>query len=57
MEPDVKVTARGGVYFPGDAHLIPQQLVSNLVAHLKKNGVIILANHNVEDFDDRPNPE
>jgi D-amino-acid dehydrogenase len=50
MEPDVKVTARGGVYFPGDAHLIPQQLVSNLVAYLKKNGVIILANHNVEDF-------
>jgi len=50
LEPEVKVTARGGVYFPGDAHLIPQLLVSNLVAHLKKNGVIILANHTVEDF-------
>ncbi|MBL0739829.1 NAD(P)/FAD-dependent oxidoreductase [Chryseolinea lacunae] len=50
LEPDVRVTARGGVIFPGDAHLIPQLLVSNLVEHLKKNGVKILTHHDVSDF-------
>jgi len=50
LESGTKVTARGGVYFPGDAHLIPHVLVVNLVKHLKKNGVTILANHTVADF-------
>ncbi|RAW02283.1 NAD(P)/FAD-dependent oxidoreductase [Pseudochryseolinea flava] len=49
-EPDVKVQARGAVYFPGDAHLIPQLFIQNLITHLKNNGVAIRANTKVEDF-------
>ncbi|MCD9018684.1 NAD(P)/FAD-dependent oxidoreductase [Parachryseolinea silvisoli] len=48
LEPDVRVTARGGVYFPGDAQLIPQQLVAGLAAHLQQNGVTIHTNQGVE---------
>jgi D-amino-acid dehydrogenase len=48
LEPDVRVTARGGVYFPGDAQLIPQQLVAGLAAHLQQNGVTIRTNQGVE---------
>ena len=50
LEPDVKVSARGGVYFPGDAHLIPQQLVTNLISYLKENGVTFYTNTTVTDF-------
>lgn len=39
LEPDVKVNARGAVYFPGDAHLIPQDLVNHLISYLKDQGV------------------
>lgn len=50
LEPEVKVTARGGVYFPGDAHLIPQKLVKNLIDYLQKRNVIILPHTPVTDF-------
>ncbi len=39
MEPDVRVTARGGVYYPGDSHLIPGVLVRNLINLLRQQGV------------------
>lgn len=48
LEPDVRVTARGGVYFPGDAHLIPHQLVTGLAWHARQNGVTIHTDHGVE---------
>jgi len=50
MEPEVKVTARGGVYFPGDAHLVPHQLVKNLVDYLQKRSVIIRKHTAITDF-------
>ncbi len=50
LEPDVKVSARGGVYFPGDAHLVPQILVKNLIIYLKEQGVIIRSQTCVNDF-------
>lgn len=50
MEPDVTVTARGGVYFPGDAHLVPQLLSANLIQYLEGNGVTINRNTPVTDF-------
>lgn len=39
LEPDVKVKVRGGIYFPGDAHLTPQNLVVRIKHHLQQNGV------------------
>jgi D-amino-acid dehydrogenase len=39
LEPDVKVKVRGGIYYPGDAHLTPQSLVVQLKNQLETNGV------------------
>lgn len=50
LEPDVKVTARGGVYFPGDAHLTPQVLVTQLISHLKAKGVTFVPHTTVTNF-------
>jgi D-amino-acid dehydrogenase len=50
LEPDVKVNARGGVYFPGDAHITPQDFVSQLIQFLKTEGVIFHTNTEVTDF-------
>jgi D-amino-acid dehydrogenase len=50
MEPDVKVKARGGVYFPGDAHISPNLLVSGLIKFLKEQGVIFQTATTVQDF-------
>src|SRR5258706_3447737 len=51
LEPDVQVKARGGIYFPGDAHLTPQQLVHQLIPLLKNKGVSFLTRTRVNDFD------
>ncbi|MCB0490992.1 MAG: FAD-dependent oxidoreductase [Cyclobacteriaceae bacterium] len=50
LEPDVKVNVRGGVYFPGDAHLTPQDLVNQLVPFLKDSGVEFITDCEVFDF-------
>ncbi|MFN8889621.1 MAG: NAD(P)/FAD-dependent oxidoreductase, partial [Cyclobacteriaceae bacterium] len=50
LEPNVKVKARGGVYFPGDAHLTPQVLMSQLITYLKEKGVVFLTNTTITDF-------
>lgn len=47
MEPDVQVKARGGVYYPGDAHLTPAVLVRDLISLLKKSGVVFRTNTRV----------
>lgn len=41
MEPDVQVNVKGGVYYPGDAHLSPQLLMSGFVSLLKEMGVVL----------------
>ena len=51
LEPHVKVSVRGGVYFPGDAHITPQNLVSGLVKHLKTKGVTFQNNTEVTGFE------
>jgi len=40
LEPDVEVRARGGVYFPGDAHLTPARLMAGLEHYLKEKRVV-----------------
>ncbi|TDB65179.1 NAD(P)/FAD-dependent oxidoreductase [Arundinibacter roseus] len=51
LEPNVRVDVAGGLYYPGDAHIYPNQLVRNLLAVLKAKGVRILENVAVQDFD------
>lgn len=41
MEPDARVSVRGGVYFPGDAHLDPGRFVNTLIAYLRGQGVVL----------------
>ena len=50
LEPDVRVKTRGGVYFPGDAHVTPQVLVQQLISHLKEQGAEIKTKTSVTDF-------
>ncbi|NOS94304.1 MAG: FAD-dependent oxidoreductase [Cyclobacteriaceae bacterium] len=50
LEPHVKVQARGGVFFPGDAHLTPQLLMSQLIPYLKHQGVVFKTKSTLTDF-------
>jgi len=50
LEPDVSVSVRGGVYFPGDAHLTPQDLMNRLILFLKESGVEFVTDCEVFDF-------
>ncbi len=50
LEPEIKVTVRGGVYYPGDAHITPQAFVNQLIAFLKGKGVTIQSDTTVLDF-------
>lgn len=50
LEPDVEVSVRGGVFFPGDAHLTPGVLVRELINYLTQQGVRIHDSCTVDDF-------
>ncbi|MBN8823857.1 MULTISPECIES: FAD-dependent oxidoreductase [unclassified Spirosoma] len=50
LEPHVRVTVQGAVYYPGDAHLNPNELMLALVDYLRQEGVTILENHPVTGF-------
>lgn len=50
LEPEVKVDVRGGIYFPGDAHLTPGKLMPLLINHLKEQDVNFQLNTTVTDF-------
>jgi len=53
MQGGVEVIAKGGVYFPGDAHILPDKLMKVLKKFLEKNGVQFLVDNSVQDFDVR----
>lgn len=48
LEPQVKVSVKGGVFFPGDAHLTPQLLTKGLINYLEAHGVEIVLGQNVQ---------
>lgn len=50
LEPDVHLNVRGGVYYPGDAHLIPQALMQQWIPFLTKQGVAFKPGEPVLDF-------
>lgn len=51
LEPEVKPIVAGAVYYPGDAHLYPNALVTKLKELLVKQGVKFLYNTEVTGFD------
>jgi D-amino-acid dehydrogenase len=51
LEPNTKVNAIGGVFYPGDAHLNPNLLVSNLKKYLIDKGVRFLYHTPVTGFE------
>lgn len=42
---------RGGVFYPGDAHLHPNRLMGQLISYLKKQGVTFRGNTTVTGFE------
>lgn len=50
LEPEVKPDVLGGIFYPGDAHLHPNQLLKGLKAYLTKRGVLLQANTIVSGF-------
>jgi D-amino-acid dehydrogenase len=51
LEANTKVNAIGGVFYPGDAHLSPNLLISNLKKYLNTEGVKFLYKTEVKNFD------
>jgi D-amino-acid dehydrogenase len=50
LEPEIKPDVAGAVYFPGDAHLNPTELIESLKKYLIANGVILKFNTEVVDI-------
>ena len=50
LEPNTRVDVLGGILYPGDAHLNPNELIRSLVAYLQREGATILENHSVTGF-------
>lgn len=50
LEPEVQVNVRGGVYFPGDAHLTPELLMNSLKSYLQNSGVVFHPHCRLIDF-------
>jgi D-amino-acid dehydrogenase len=50
LETQIKVDVKGGVYFPGDAHLNPNVLVTNLIKFLRQKGVSFRDKTTLKDF-------
>jgi D-amino-acid dehydrogenase len=55
LEPHVRVDVRGGVFYPGDAHITPNLLVKNLLTFVKKQGALILENEEVIGIEKKGN--
>ncbi len=51
LEPNVRVAVAGAVHYPGDAHIYPNELMTNLVKYLRGAGVRFLENESVKDFE------
>ncbi|GIV37887.1 MAG: amino acid dehydrogenase [Cyclobacteriaceae bacterium] len=50
LEPHVAVSVRGGVYYPGDAHLVPHKLMQQWIPYLAERGVRFISGEEVQDF-------
>lgn len=50
LEPEVKINAIGGIYFPNDTHLYPNLFIKNAIEQLKRKGVKFILNKKVNDI-------
>ncbi len=50
LDPGVDFCARGGVFYPGDAHLVPATLVRDMALFLERSGATILRQCEVQTF-------
>jgi D-amino-acid dehydrogenase len=44
LDPGIEFLAEGGLYFPGDAHLVPAEFVRSLSDHAARSGVRLVTN-------------
>jgi D-amino-acid dehydrogenase len=51
LEPEVKPEVAGAIFYEGDAHLYPNQLIRNIKNYLGNQGVIFLYNTEVTGFE------
>ncbi len=51
LEPQTRINAIGAVHFKCDAHLYPNKLMQQLLAHLKQSGVRLQGNEEVTGFE------
>ena len=47
----MRTTAVGGIFFPGDAHLVPDQFVRQIAKHIENKGVHLLTSTEVFGFE------
>ncbi len=50
LEPEMSLDVLGGIYFPDDAHLYPNQLMVQMTARLKRLGVRFIPDTSIIDF-------
>lgn len=53
LEPQTKLNAKGAIHFKCDAHLYPQKLMQQMIAHLKQVGVVFRTNEEVVGFENQ----
>jgi D-amino-acid dehydrogenase len=51
LEPQTKLHAKGAIHFKCDAHLYPNKLMQQMIAHLKQVGVVFKTNEEVVGFE------
>jgi D-amino-acid dehydrogenase len=55
LEPQTQINALGAIFFKCDAHLYPQKLMQQMIAHLKNVGVKICVEEEVIGFEQQQN--
>ena len=55
FEPNIRIHAKGGIYYPGDTHLDPTQFMNSLKGYLRKIGVVFFRETEVLSFEKQKN--
>ena len=50
MEPDAAIDCKGAVYFDSDAHMTPNEFMTEMASYLKKKGVTFYTHEKVQDL-------